>query len=587
MRSWAILAVTFFIGMVPAVQGQSDNNEAQKPAMPRMKRMLHSALEQGSLLNVTLDTPEQTQKKYILMPVAQFNRFYYRCVGVPISDTSMLIDFIFIMNQPFEEPQQYRNNVWYTSSFDGVLALPVFSDIVSMSPYKDEVLQTSLINHIDDIRKRRAQLMHAFMPGHPVRLIFSDGTDVSGIIDTVNREALTTMLTINQQEIGGYEQYTEYTVKHLEGIPHIRDGLSARLPVGAQWEIKRLGMPGIIPKEGIFTNKTVWMGRMPQPQVEAFYQAWRALENYQVLSLFSMTVYDLQNQPHTFYLGDIAALQNIEPIDDPVERQRYAPVYLQLTEVPRTLEHIWVEKPDSPLYVEFKNRPVARGNLVEYVPPYTYGVIAHAVIEDTNGKRVVIRREKEIERIHMGYQLTEMQKEEFDTAVAANRSHDGARTATIKTPETGFDAVTLAPRTGMPALVEMTVDELSLYSATPAIPGFDQQLVLGGPDEAVLYMKATVTATGSEDRPVWLFYDDFTMYERDGSPVMYQAFISNGLLTDVLAVSGEPQVIEMLFVVDNTADELYLHALTMEPLAIKRPDRAEQTGSSAGADTAP
>ncbi|MDX9703719.1 MAG: hypothetical protein RBU23_11860 [Candidatus Auribacterota bacterium] len=562
--------VVILLGLCLLISEADAQTDKKEPQEARIRNMIENALEDMSMLSVNLPTVDSIPRNFIIMPVLRVGNLYYRCIGVAIDDTGLLIDFIVRIDRKRDTADLPDTNIWFKSSYNGLMCILRMGDFTDIKPFKDDTMQAMFSTYIDDIQRRRIDFMQAYSPDSPLEVSFFDGKPFRGVIAPTQRQNIDTLFGVTKQHRNSLMFYSEYEVIRNPDVPELSSMEFMRIKPGSPVEAVRYVSQKIVPRTGLFTNRTVWMGRNYLPHVDSFYESWRKLENYQLTALYSIVIYDKTASPYVLFLGDVISLTRIERVEEFSDKHEFRAVYDKI-ETSTILGDTWNNQANPVMYVEFDNRPPARGKLVEYVPAYHKGMIPHAVLEDTNGKLVALRNVNNITAVHVSDTIIDVDKENFDARIAMLYDIKNPVEVPLSLVKSDMEPVTIKSIQPFSNAITLTV--------TGAV--LQEQSVLAGDMLRYIQMPdiygsiILISMTFTDGSPVaadgiWLFYDEFTFYDNDGKVMPYTAFVGDTGLTDAVALYDKPKDIQLICVVGKDTQSLFMRFRDMPPFLIKK-----------------
>ncbi len=548
----------------------------------RTRKMLASAIDARTMLSINMTTIDNNKKTFIVVPLIQIKNSYIRCIGVSIDNTGSLIDFLISIDIE-QESETRSDGMWFKSDYEGLLCTPQLSDIHDIKPYKDETLKAMFDTYINDIQRCRNEVLQGADPGAKLEFMFLDGKKLQGFIDCPQRSVLETLFLIDVIQSQSIRRYTEYEVECLSGIPSLVDPAIVKVKPNRLYEGVQFALEKLVKRPGLLTNRMIWMGRNYPPNTDSLYRSWKSMEQYQLRSLFSLTLIDITGQPHLFFLGDILALSRIERVDQGMLVADYHPLFSQLEGSYDVLKSAWTDPSKPMVYVDFANRPPARGKLVEYVPSYHLGVIPHAVLEDSNGKLVSLHDVMGIRAMFKANEMIEINKATMDDQIdALYNIENPAVSITINTKESLSDPVKIKSIQSYSSHMELEIIDVVLYEqgTEPVI----KNLIMPEGYTDTLHIMMTLTDSIPEaSKGLWMFVDEFTIFNEKGEVVPFTAFVEPIGVTDSIVRYDQPREF-LLVAIAKGGQETFRMRFRDMPLVIFKKESENAVSSDDQAD---
>ena len=546
--------------------------EAKKvPDNVRVRKMLSSGVDEHAMFSINMTTIDNNKKNFIIIPLLQIKDKYIRCIGVSIDDTSSLIDFLISLDMA-SDTMTSSDSMWFKSDYDGLLCVPLLNDIHDIKIYKDDNLRAMFDTYLADIQQRRNEIMQGADPGATVEFTFLDGKKLQGFIDCPHKSVLDVLFLTDKVQEKIIHLFIEYDVECYENVPSLIDLQARKVQPKREYSSIRFATDKLIKHPGLFTNQTVWMGRNYPPNTDPLYRAWQTMEQYQLRSLFSVTLFDASGQPHLFFLGDIVSLNRIERLDGPMFSLDDNPLYPNLQAIYDILQSIWNDPKKPMLYVDFYNRPPARGNLVEYVPSYHMGIIPHAVLKDTNGKLISLHDAMSIRSIFKADEMIDINKSDMDDHIDTLYSIEKPSVKiNITTGSTPIEPVKIKSIQPYSSNMELEIQDVALYEqrGEPIIRN------LFFPEEytGTLHIQMTLSDSSPEaEKGVWTFVDEFTVFNSKGEVVPFTTFVEPIGMTDSLVRYSQPREILLVAIVKDGQDTFRLRFRDMPLILFEKED---------------
>ncbi|MCD6460432.1 hypothetical protein J7L67_07175 [bacterium] len=591
------------------------NCEAQQNYRGIFRRYMGSE----KMILLTGEKNRNEEAIYSLYPVKKIGKNYYRCLGMieekqTDGDTakidtitvnlknidnkdqnqrgksvsfkrkfksSQILDVLINIKPEDSKKIRFKREQVYISSFGSKIYQLNINDFRLIGFFGDTQRLTMLKNYQLDLELKANMVKNAFLPAVPIQIIFNDDSTLEGIIDYPDKSYLDQMLDIGRlKTISHYNEYIEFEAVQYSDAPYVVKQWPKRADFLKTSVTRFSTKEQDIKRQGLFTNKYTWMGRNNNSGLDNFYISCGLLNDYQEISRYELIILDSEMNTSTLFLNDLLKIKTIRRF--PLQIQDYQNLYNKIRDMRDTLKLCWEERNNENLYVEFYDKPVFKGKLVEYVQGYHISSIPHAVVKDEYDNAVILRVVTDINAIHLESEFNEKDKAAMDIKVKIDETPKQTITA-YKLDNSGI----IKDETKIPVSIvsdkqftngiELTISSVTVKNPNLPYGNILDKIILD-PEQSLNACVADITITDktvNKDMPKWIFFDEFSLHDKSGKNMDKSALINTQLrsITDVITMEENKISFKLLFYIPKNAVQLYFRYLDMPSFKITVADK--------------
>jgi len=553
-----ICAIIWFLSACSAVYSQSGGGEN---LIDKFKRDFADAMKKNILLEVAFKS-QNVQDTKIMYPCVRLHDNYFRCIASAEKDNDSFrfIDVV-VRKFPFKE-FNFDYAIPETEPYYMRLDL---NDIASVKPSMDRDMFVQYMKFIDSVNLNEDLFVNAIENDKPLKIEYTNGTSYVFLVDSLNKKIVQNFFLVKHKG-RSVRNYNEFVFTVVPDAPRMVTDDRKQKDAVTEIRFNRSAFASPNKTPGVITNKYIWMGKHYLDLRDAV-EIVDYIDRNQELSLHTLKLLDSNLKYHSFFLSDVYDIKNIRYVDNEGLIQPARDIIIHNREITEALMRAW-DTEERTVYVEFRNRPMFKGVLTEYVPSYSLSKIVHAVAQGNGGRFAFVRNTDDVDTIYFVQKHDDEVKQMMENRYLESQKNfipPQAQSFSVKNSKPVSVKSTLDSKIQYElrfnSIDKLTVSQLAGYQVEP--PAGDYDIIKINVDLRIIKGKP-------EQRRV--YFDEFMIFDTNEKFFQYYSLLVNNQITDSADVGKKVKVFSLIVFAPAGAKEFFVKFNNLEAVKVSAPE---------------
>jgi|GEM_PF-3190480 len=554
-----ILGATIILTVSYPVYSQSENKDL---LIEKSKQELRNSFFSDSLIGVGFKSTGIDETK-IMYPYGYSTDDYFRCIASTERDneTFRFVDVV-IRKNPLPEFEINSATPEISSYFMDIY----FEDLNSIKPVNNRELHIEYMKFIECADSYSNIFLTALETDKPVKIEFKDGTSYVCFVESVSDQTLRNFFVL-KNKMGSAKYYEEFKLGVVPGTPRmITDDSEQKGNIG-KISFYRACIDSPAKRPGMITNRFTWMGKYYLGIADTVELAGYIDKN-QELNLHKIKLLDSNRKYHELFLPDLTAIKTAGFIDNEGLVQSARDKIIHNREITQSLARAW-DSDSRLVYIDFRDKPMFKGILAEFIPSYSLSKIVHAVAEGEGGQFAFVRNIDDVNTIYF------VQKNDDEIRNMIESQYEQSRKHLIPAEPESFSIKNVKPVMIKSTGSAKTQYELNLNNIGLLSQDKIRVLQIQPPEGDYKYVRLDVDLkiiNGKKSAKRQVYFDEFVLFDSNQKFLQYYALLYNNKITDMVEISKTTKVFSIIFFVPSQTRNLYLKFSNLDAVTIQVPE---------------